>query len=483
MGLIQAQRSEQIALLDSVHYEFVQEQFEKQARRVDYKISAGHLTRRWLYNSRPNEADQFLEIEAEKTPAKSAQACLPPVIEVSAKAYFQHYRVLDLVREDIRQRLGYGLAHKLLESLRGDGKIPDGALSEADEAKLLRAFDVVLKKLWLVFEPEYLTLADEVEKTFLRSGHCSHAIDPQLASPEKQKWAAEAATDVMRSYAVSGYMPLLEYLNAPAWQSVRVAPASLSGGRALDQHNGLADDYQEQRAFMLKLADNPLLVRVLPFGAQLESWRAASGALEDKAKALRATHVSCLERGVYFTGGEILGKFYERFANRQDSKAHQQQYDEDVSLLKERLLLSLNPQVTGRCQKIASLFTPDSLPAKNFQWSAVRLASGKPLTPPDWQASQLHSYYALGCQGIRDTKTARQILQTWAKTQEPGASRSRRAASCELVDWLNFGIGGPVEKSQAAQWAAQYQREAGFALDCGARQLRADPADPWRGAF
>jgi hypothetical protein len=436
-----------------------------------------------LSYKRDSDEDEMRIQQAERysrrLPADNAEACLPQAPEVTKEAFAQYYDLPTLIEVQLRSII-YA---EVMESIRtSDLKtIPDGAISIANMQKTLLALDSITERLARpLLAPIRKNPQAFINQYFFGNRWCARNADlaPSLASPAKQRWAANASKELAYSMAIANhgvaYISLFKGQTSVNPTGVFEAPQNM---HEPDLDKGLGRTYLWHRGMLRALSALPRVAQLLPGHEQLIAMSDLSMQNEREAKDTFAFElgVNCLEGGIQDAAKALMFDLQPQDDNRLGL-----QLKAEGKLLSARIQNALDPKITGKCKDYESAFDQQSVQAAQGDWTKVRAANGSPYKPDDWTLNQLVWDYSSGCAGRVDIQSARRIKEAALKLAIPD-STAGHSAYCSLAHWYRYGFGGRREPGRAAELEAQLASLAKrHTCDDWAKITPMDPADPWR---
>lgn len=277
--------------------------------------------------------------------------------------------------------------------------------------------------------------------------------------------------EILGSRRLAAYLPFFRMVARDRF----VAEFKGVNGDQLDKHNGLGDNYRLQRELLLRFADSPWLIAVLPEGARLSALSQLTRKNAETAKANQFRPPNCLEREVRITTQALRSAELKDLMNAELNRVKKL-----GAQLRDRFAYVVNPpSLTAMCFRYEQFYDPESVRQSNGDWRKVKIVGGQELTADIGMLSMLPSAYASGCFGKRDTAAARRTLEAYANAH---GDKGKIAAGthCQLARWYRYGIGGERDEARAGEWEARFRRDTGATGGCSDDLTIIDPDDPWR---
>lgn len=473
LGLVRQPVTETYRLLDSGVIE-VKGQWEKTSRRVDFTIDGKTLRRSTATAAASSELRAKAPVQVESTatrvPASASADCLPKAAVTTRAEFARHWRIRELIAGGIEGSVESLIVDAFLQRDSGGNGDSKWALAAADRVKAWTELRVLAADASRAASTIIDSLGTSVEDRFFSVGRCEANSDDQLASPEKQRWARDVASEILGSRRALLYWSALPLLADASADELR---RSLPDRNQIDDRYGLGGQFQLQRELLLVVSTLPLLSPFLIPSDELGQLRELTLSNSSAANSRYFRTPPCLERALQLTEASLRAQELKTFWS---GKEMAQALDK-VKLLKARLSLLRDPQASGRCRREQQSFDIRTLRASDGNWEAVRKPSGEALRPDSYEVYELAMAFTSGCHVSKDAALARRILEQWAM-QHGDRGKMAEASHCTLASWHRFGIGGPRNPDQAAQWEAHFADATG-GHQCHPR-LPIDPTDPWK---
>lgn len=473
IGVVRPPRTDQYQLPGEGRLSVSPGQFEKSAREYSYRIDGNILTRT-QYLDAPNPkwgptAGIKVITKATRIATSSTESCLPKPVTVSKENAARYWSIEALVGKTLEDE---AYAWALLGFLEGYQKpFPAGSVSEENQARVLAELQKIADQSAVPLRKALSPLAPRILEIFYQPGHCSPSyIDQDLASPIKQAWVADSVQEILGSRRLAAYLPFFRIVARDRF----VAEFKGEEGDQLDKHSGLGDNYRLQRELLLRFADSPWLIAVLPEGARLSPLSQLTRKNAGIAKANHFSPPNCLEREVRLTTQALRSAELKDLMNSELNRVKKL-----GAQLRDRFAYVVNPPTTETCFRYEPLYDPESVRQSHGDWRKVRIVGGQALTADISKLSVLPSAYASGCFGKRDTAAARRTLEVYANSHGDKGKIAART-HCQLARWYRYGIGGERDEARAREWEARFRRDTGATGGCSDDLTIIDPDDPWR---
>ena len=404
--------------------------------------------------------------------ATSLETCLPKTPVVTLDDYVRHHDLPSWIEQSVYSFI----FEEMVRTIRTNW--PEGIRDGASRADVKRALQEIEREALRIGQPILAPLRQDpsgfIQKHIRDEFYCKlpDSLDPSLASPSRQAWARRMGQEVTFSQRIARHLYALNLIfdQQTSLKELR-APEEVLQVHRPDSGIGIKRVHYHDREALHAFSAKPRLAELIPHHDQLPQMVALSleNEREAKSKLLWEPLAACLETGLPKVVNALL-----RGSN------FGEQARQAGALMKTRILMTLDPRVTGACASFEGVFDTRSVREAQGDWRRVKDARGQAIEPTFQNMRSLEGFYRSTCLGKRDIASARRLKEN-NPTLTPADSKFGEYAYCGLAVWVRHGFGGPKDPARAAAIEAEFKAKAPpHSCDGWSDNGVLDPSDPWR---